>query len=551
MDTELKQCAQCQANFSFSPGELAMYEKLDLVPSKICFVCGTKQRMAVWPFGKFRKATSDLSGDSIITILSKMSDYPIYNLKEWHSDEWDALTYAQEYNPERPFFDQLKELQKKVPRPHQNAGNNTSCDWCDDTWNSKNCYLSRSLEECEDVFYSYRVFRSKNSIELIFCFDCEFCYDCVYCFRSNKLFNSERSQDCINSRFLFDCKNCQDCFMCWNLRNKQYCIENVQYTKEEYQARLQEFEMGSSSYLESLRKKFRSIVAEQAVHRQNANIKTTNSEGNYLTNADNCQRCYGLQEAKDCYNMFRGYQATTMIDDTGCWYVELLGNCSCCVNAYGSKYCSWSQSRFSEYLDLCIDCENCFGCVGLKKKQYSILNKQYSKEEYEKLRIRIITDMKTRGEYGQFLPYSFGTVPYNFSTGPLYFPEITKEEIIKLGGTWEDLDEGHIEGIATSTLPDSIENVEETLCNQALICPETGWRFNVAKAELAFYKQNNIPLPRIHFDLRVKNRLALMTPLTGVGYTCTFCHNDIFAYYPQEWGYQKVACVDCYQREIS
>jgi hypothetical protein len=30
--------------------------------------------------------------------------------------------------------------------------------------------------------------------------------------------------------------NCHNCFMCRNLRDKSYCIENKQYTKEQYEA---------------------------------------------------------------------------------------------------------------------------------------------------------------------------------------------------------------------------------------------------------------------------------------------------------------------------
>ena len=31
-----------------------------------------------------------------------------------------------------------------------------------------------------------------------------------------------------------------------------------------------------------------------------------------------------------------------------------------------------------------------FGCEGLRKKQYCILNKQYSKEEYENVKIKLL-----------------------------------------------------------------------------------------------------------------------------------------------------------------
>ncbi|MEI7563872.1 MAG: hypothetical protein WCJ39_09960, partial [bacterium] len=171
--------------------------------------------------------------------------------------------------------------------------------------------------------------------------------------------------------------------------------------------------------------------------------------------------------------------------------LELSGNCSSCQpSGYAIKYSSWSPSRYSEYLDTCLECENCFGCVGLKKKKYCILNKQYTKESFDELRMQIITDMRKNGEYGKFLPYVMSPGPFNFSNAFLYFSETKKEDIAKLGGYWEDIDESHIDGMSTSKLPDSIKDVPEDICSKALICPKTGWRFNIAQNELIFYKQN-------------------------------------------------------------
>jgi len=97
--------------------------------------------------------------------------------------------------------------------------------------------------------------------------------------------------------------------------------------------------------------------------------------------------------------------------------------------------------------------------------------------------------------------------PFNFSTSFLYFPETKKEDILKLGGYWEDINESHLEGIPTSELPDSIDDVSDDICTQALICPETGWRFNIAQNELIFYKQNKIFLCR-DFTLTCGQKIA-------------------------------------------
>ena len=549
--TESRTCEHCAQNFEISEGEFVMYEKVGIELPTLCFFCRIKLHLSFWMFGKFRKGKSDLSGESMITVLPENSRYPIYTLHEWHSDKWDAMSYWQDYDPERPFFEQLKELQEKVPHPHQTGTKNTDCDWSDDVYNSRHCYLSRSIDAGEYLYYAYRNIGGKNCIDTTVCFDCEKSYDSTECHKSFKLFYSRSSRDCIDSYFLYDCRNCQDCFMCWNLRNKKYYIENVEYSKEEYEKKIKEFNLGSYESIQKRKQHFEEIAQREAVHRQHFNYRAFNSDGNFLDDVKNCHNCNTTSESEDCYNFVRGLRSKSSIDVNGCWYVELSGNCSSCVDGYQEKYCVWSSSRYSEYLDICIECEYCFGCVGLKKKKYCILNKQYDKEEYEKLKAHIIADMKKRGEYGKFLPYSMSAGPFNFSTSFLYFPETKQEEILRLGGYWQEIDESHIEGTPTSQLPDDIKDVSDDIIKQALICPETGWRFNIAENELIFYRENNIPLPRKHFDVRTKERLKYMTVLKPYPAVCIYCKKNIDAYYPPEWGYQKIACEECYKQNIA
>jgi hypothetical protein len=235
----------------------------------------------------------------------------------------------------------------------------------------------------------------------------------------------------------------------------------------------------------------------------------------------------------------------------GTWKVELCGNDSCCTGGYELHYSSWSEGRYSQYLDECLEVEYCFGCVGLRKKKYCILNRQYTEEEYKVLREKIIADMKARGEYGQFLPYSMGLSDYNLSTASIYMPEITKEFVLARGGYWDDAVESQADGIPTSELPDSISEVDATICKQALICPETGWRFNIAPEEFKFLARKAIALPRVHFDVRTKNRMRTIAPWKAESYTCMYCNKEVGAYYPKEWGYTKIACEECYKQNIN
>ena len=339
--------------------------------------------------------------------------------------------------------------------------------------------------------------------------------------------------------------------MCWNLRNKSYCIENIQYNKEEYEEKFLSFNIGSFKAVQSFKKYFDEITKKEVVHRPNFNLKIYDSDGDYLLDCKNCHNCFTINESEDSSNCIRGMKEKSNIDSDNSWNSELTGNCGGCYECYFLKYSSWSSSRYSEYLDLCLECEYCFGCVGLRKKKYCILNKQYTKESFNKLRIKIITEMKKRGEYGQFLPYAMSAGPFNFSNSFLYFPETKKEAILALGGYWEDIIESKKEGILTGNLPDNIKDVPDNIVKEALICPETGWLFNIAEDELIFYKENNIPLPRLHFDVRTKDRLKYLTVLQAYPYKCFYCKKGIMAYYPPEWGYQKIGCEECYKQNIA
>ncbi len=483
--TELnKVCSDCKSEFKIDSGDLILYEKVGLKIPEQCFECRLKQYAAFWPFGKFRKGTSDLSNESLITILPNQARYPIYKSHEWHGDAWEASNFSQDYDPSRPFFDQLKELQEKVPRPHQVGKDNVKCDWSDDVWHSKNCYLTRSVFKCEDISYGYRVVECKNSFDIAHSFNLQNCYDCTLCHNSFNLNFCENSKDCIDSYFLFDGRNCQNCFMSYNLRNKQYCIRNVQYTKEEYQKLIQEIKLDSYKNIENLKSEFENILKNQAVHRENFNLKTTDSKGNYMTNCDKCVNIFSYEDSQNCRNQLRGLGNKDCIDGMGIFgKVEVSGNNSCVLYSYSVKHSSWSMGRYSEYLDMCDEVEYCFGCVGLKKKKYCILNKQYSKEEYEKLREQIIADMEARGEYGKFLPYSMGLCGYNLSTAIVYFPDFKKEDILQKGGYWSEEDLSSGDGMPSLELPDSILETKADIITQALICPETHYRFNISEAE--------------------------------------------------------------------
>ena len=102
-------------------------------------------------------------------------------------------------------------------------------------------------------------------------------------------------------------------------------------------------------------------------------------------------------DLKDCYMTFccarneRCMYSTAINDSYGCvdnFFVHKSENCYDCIDIENCHSLVSSQSckqcYDSYFLYDCRGCRNCIACAGLRQKEYHILNKPYSKEEYEK-----------------------------------------------------------------------------------------------------------------------------------------------------------------------
>ncbi|USN57483.1 MAG: hypothetical protein H6766_03450 [Candidatus Peribacteria bacterium] len=86
----------------------------------------------------------------------------------------------------------------------------------------------------------------------------------------------------------------------------------------------------------------------------------------------------------------------------------------------------------------------------------------------------------------------------------------------------------------------------------------------IQKAELAFYRKHNLPLPRKHPDVRHVERMALRPGRTLYLRECDQCGEEMLSVYPMEEkttksendktidtaNKQKVYCEKCYQQEV-
>ncbi len=175
----------------------------------------------------------------------------------------------------------------------------------------------------------------------------------------------------------------------------------------------------------------------------------------------------------------------------------------------------WNGCHDIYYCKACLNnCGNLFGCMGLKQKNYCILNKQYTKEEYEDLLPRIFAHMthsasSGSGELGEFFPSTLSPFGYNETLAQEYFP-LSKDDAIAKEYKWSDADNvTTIHESSNYEIPDDIGDTEDEICDKILSSEVSSQPFKLVSQELKFYKKMNIAVPRISHNERHFLRMNL------------------------------------------
>jgi hypothetical protein len=322
--------------------------------------------------------------------------------------------------------------------------------------------------------------------------------------------------------------------MCWNLNYKKYYILNQKYSPEEYNEKIKEFDPQSASVIKNFKLQFNDNIKIKAFHKQDLNTKVEGCLGNFLDRSKNSFESYLGDQYENCYDVFRGDFIKECMGVNGLLRGELSYYVVQSTDIYYSKFIFYSVNCFeSEYLEQCYDCKNCFGCIGLKRKQYCIFNKQFEKAEYKKKVTAIKEQMKKNCEYGQWLPQSMAYNGYNCSLAQFYYP-LNKEEIKKFSAFYEDD-------------PPIIKSEKK---ENIVFCEKSKRPFKLIPPELDFYQRNRIPQPYLHPDERNRERYKFMTAVKPQSGKCCKCQEEIIHYYPKEWEYQNILCNKCYNKEI-
>lgn len=537
MNQETRQCQNCKQNFVIEPEDFQFYEKIKVPPPTWCPECRLKRKMTWRNERSLYQGVCALTRKRVISIFAPESKIVIYDRDVWWSDQWDSLKSGRTYDFNKSFFSQFRSLLENAPMPAIFNAQSVNSDYTNHSGRSKDCYLTFAGWTNEKVLYGNKIYLTKDSMDLLSTSHSELSYETIVGTKLYRTFFAVNSESCGESFFLYDCKGCANCFGCINLRNKSYYIFNHPYTPDEYLKKLEEFNLGSYLGLEKAKQNFKES-GFKSLHKFSFLVNAYNSTGDNLTNVSNCESCFDLfDNARDCkFSINGGVVMNDIYDTYGAGeHVELSYEIvDSGLNAYRliNGIIVWGGKNIL-YSYNCHNCNDCFACIGLRSKQYCILNKQYTKEEYEELVPKIIKHMNDMPyvdklgrtyKYGEFFPPELSPFAYNETIAQEYFP-LTKDQAISQGYRWKDPDTRDYKITKKpEDLPDHIKDVPDSILQEVIECahanPATAGcneqctqAFKIIEPELQFYRRMNLPLPRLCPNCRHYQRLKQRNPL--------------------------------------
>lgn len=565
---ENKICQNCKKDFVIEPDDFGFYEKINVPPPTFCPDCRFQRRLLFRNNRVFYKRECALCKKSLLSVYHKDKPYTVYCRDCWLGDKWDPMSYSRDYDFSRPFFEQFHELQTVVPKANLYQTNFISSEYCNYGTDFKQCYLLFGGKDNERVYFGNQVFESHDSFDIAFCSKTELSYEIFESSRLNKVFFGYHSRYCIDSYYLINCQNCTNCFGCVELVNKKYCIFNKQYSKEEYEKYIKE-NIGSYKKHQANLKRLKELRLSLP-HRYARITQCVNSTGDDIRDSKNIKQCFTCGQAEnskylffcrrnvnECYdNSFQGFESELLY--------EIAHGFGGSNSAFGIRNL---HNQDSQYNEECHDCSHIFGCEGLRKKEYCIFNKQYTKEEYRKLLPRIIDQMKKDKEYGEFFPHKLSPFAYNETIAQEYFP-LTKEEAILEGFSWQAEEERKYNiDIKNIDIPDNIKDINEDIIGKVIECEHGGKckhqcteAYKILPEEFKFYKNMNLPLPHLCPNCRHYERINQRNPLKLWERVCMCEKSSHFhgnekcdinfktTYSPDRP--EIVYCERCYQQEI-
>lgn len=535
----MKQCKQCDGQFEVSYSDKIFYEKISPVfgdkkyafpTPEHCPNCRQIRRLLFRNERNLYRRNCDLCGVSMISMYASDKPYIIYCQKCWWGDGWDPLDYGKDFDFNRSFFDQFSDLLQAVPHANLLNFETDNCDYANFCNESQNCYLCFGSGFMEDCQYLDWVYYAKNSFDCSYSQKSERDYmnvDCSQTYHSKFLYDCHNVSD---SLYSIDCRNCKNCFGCVGLRNKEYYLFNKPCSPEEYERLTNQ--LRGPKYLQKIHEEVAKLKSAHP-HLANRILASENCTGNDLENCKNCFDSYGVKDSQDCRFNFDTLQMKDSYDCNRAGMNELAYQSVAGGYNNDAQFFALSMGlHAARYAYECMHSKNIFGSVGLKHKDYVILNKQYNKEDFNSLVSKIVEHMNRTGEWGQFFPPALSPFGYNETVANEFFP-MDEGQTVALGFQWRSMDKKEY-------LPAQ---------KDLLACEVTGRNFKLTPQEIKFYETEGLPTPLRHPNQRYLDRLSLKLPRILYDRQCLQCQAAIKTPYSPERP-EIVYCEECYLKEI-
>lgn len=491
---------------------------------------------------------SAFSGKPLISIYPPDLSSPVVSRAEWFSDAWDGEQYGRDFDFSRPFFEQFADLQRVVPRASTVTLNNENSEYTTGTGYCKNCYMINSSENCEDCLYSKLLQKCRDVLDSSYCYDSELLYECFdvrNCYDCKWVYHSQQASECW---FCDDVRGCQNCFLCTNLVGQSYCFLNEPLEKEEYKRRVAAFTSSYSKLMEAL-ECFNQLRAGRWFKYAEV-VNCEGCTGDFLRGSKNCIDCYDVVDSEDCMHLHVGVKCKDLLDCSNMYLdpelsYQVLGT----IGTNNVHFCLYVfNSSDLWYCEQCFNCRDCFGCIGLRNKQYCIFNKQFEPAQYESAVRRIVEHMQGTKEWGEYFPSWMSPFAYNKSLAQEYFP-LDKANAIKRGYRWEDAKPADYKAVDNS-VPERIEDTPDEICKETLACAETGKNYRIQAAELRFHRSMGLPLSPVCPDVRYQRRVSLRRPRKVWERECEECGKTLKSVFSPDSD-EKILCEEHYQKKVA
>ena len=412
-------------------------------------------------------------------------------------------------NP-KTFIEDFRVLRKASPQCAAWTRASENCDYGDIITVSKDCYMCFNSGNCQDAYYCEDSRALKDCSDCSFCESCELCYECVDC---DACYNCNYCQDCSNCsdlNFCFGLKRCKNCFGCVDLRDKEYCIFNQQYTKEDYVKTLAEFDMSNDVMKEAAWAKVEKLKLETPrmfTHQ----LDVQKCTGDYVYHSKNCHMCFDTRHTEDSGYITQANLDMGTRDSWDCGPIptgmDLCYDVSYVHFSFDCKHLYWCGNlKNCNWCTCCMESSNLFGCSFLKNKEdgYYILNQKVDKQVFDELVPQIEKELESQGIFDLY---------------DLFYKPLNEPKAV-------------------------VDNVNRS--RECFLCKSS---FELCDEEIEFYKEHDINWPVYCFNCRADRRFRNRPCRKLYKRDCDACKNKIISTIDVDSGY-IVYCLECWMQEL-